>query len=275
MVVYERGQTTMRQCLFVSTAAHLKQHSNVVLRNAVRGTMTTTTALLRSFRRSFSALPTRHSRLLPPPICLDLAELREETERILDSKPGTLFTLGLSGGDVRLQSDTAWMLCDPISQQVEYLIKGHSASVDGTIMNRIHGSRGDNPENAMTSMAGLLDRMEEEGTSYMQLREQMFVQTCQEEERKKQQLDAEDGDADSFMEKMNQEIRQQMGLGRIIAMLVLTLTIMNRRTTKTTKMTTTTTKKYQHSTLAERPSPNSVLPAPPFPCTTPTSTRWP
>ena len=95
--------------------------------------------------------------------------------------------------------------------------------MEGTILNRMHGritnssssgGGGDvDPDHAIKAMAGLLDRMEEEGANYMQLREQMFVQTCQEEERKKQQLDAEDGDANAFMEKMNQEIRQQMGLG--------------------------------------------------------------
>lgn len=170
---------------------------------------------------------TRHSCLLPPPVCLDIVELKEETERIMGAKPGKMFTLSVrrnSGDvDVRLQSDMAWRLCDTISQQVEYLIRGHSTFVEGTILNRMHGritnsssggGGGDvDPDHAIKAMAGLLDRMEEEGANYMQLREQMFVQTCQEEECKKQQLDAEDGDANAFMEKMNQEIRQQMGLG--------------------------------------------------------------
>jgi len=177
--------------------------------------------LLRSTLRTsrsfsyFSTLPTRHSRYLPPRICLDAVELAEETQKLLTAKPGTLFSFQ-GHEELHLhESENAWRLCDEISQRFDYLLKGYSSQVDGTIMNRMYNTAAaattnSDPAQAIANMAELLNRIDEEGQTYMQLRQQMFIQVMQEEMRK--QENGDDDENSDFMEQINREVRSQMGV---------------------------------------------------------------
>ena len=192
-------------------------------------------------------LPSRHSRHLPPRYCLDVIELTEETQRLLEAPPGTLFTHG--GQTLRESSQDAWKICDETSQRFEYLIHGHSARVEGTIMNRRHeqqqqqlllllnqsNNNHDNhnnhthinsnhitninnadPQETIVTIKALLDRIEQEGECYMQLRKQVFLQHTREEQRIKTEMENNDESSAAFMEQMHQQVRQQMGLAEFV-----------------------------------------------------------
>lgn len=131
-------------------------------------------------RRSFSALPTRHSRSAPAPACLDATQLKEGADEVLGTSPGALIPYEPSKRDDSLH---AWEVADEAIQKVEWLIRGYSAQVQNTSVQALHRhqSLGD-PSHCLSGIQQLLDKMEKEGKLYMDMRRKMRSQLAVEEQ---------------------------------------------------------------------------------------------
>lgn len=156
--------------------------------------MATTSVLSRISRisrRSFasvvaeaSPLPTRHSRHDPPPACLSAAQLKEVSEEVLESTPGTLIPYEPSRRDDSLH---AWEVADVSIQKVEWLIRGYSAQVSNTKMQLVHSAESaEDPAHCVEAIQNLLQRMDKEGSMYMDLRHQMRSQLALEEQQEQE-----------------------------------------------------------------------------------------
>lgn len=84
-------------------------------------------------------IPTRHSRSLPAPVCSHQT-LPSLTSSLLQSPPGSLFSypqtdasLGLS---LEEELDRAAELSDSVRQKFEYCLRGHSALIAGSIVDK-------------------------------------------------------------------------------------------------------------------------------------------
>jgi hypothetical protein len=127
------------------------------------------------------SIPTRHSRHDPPAACLSPAQLKEVTEEILASTPGTLIPYEPSKRDDSLH---AWEVADESIQKVEWLIRGYSAQVKNTKMQRMYSNASDeDPVQCIDSIHHLVKRMEKEGSMYMELRHKMRSQLALEEQQ--------------------------------------------------------------------------------------------
>lgn len=133
-------------------------------------------------------IPVKHSLNLPPPVCTHLTQLLELTQEVLESKPGSLFAYR-NGFDT---AQDAWKAAETTRQKVEFLVRGHAWTVQGTQWNRWtrtserekqllqeiteQQSDGDdatannNNYSALQSMQALIDRVYQEGEMYMMVR---------------------------------------------------------------------------------------------------------
>lgn len=119
-------------------------------------------------------IPTRHSRHLPPPACLQIDQLRDVTDEILESSPGSLIPYNPSSRD---DAWHAWDLGDVTIQKVEWLIRGYSAQVENTQMHKQYAiESNEDPRKCIDQMMKLVQKMEEEGKMYMDLRLKMRSQ---------------------------------------------------------------------------------------------------
>jgi len=118
-------------------------------------------------------IPTRHSRLLPPPLASrDI--LDDVTKDILSAEVGSWYTYDPNlkikddedGGETILGD----VISDPFSQKVEFALRGHSTLVQGTIMQNSTDSYDQDcsmtVENRVLIMEQLLERMENEANAY-------------------------------------------------------------------------------------------------------------
>lgn len=156
--------------------------------------MTNTAILLssasRQIQRCFSVassaaetklLPTRHSRVAPPPACLSSVQLDEVTQEVLETSPGLLIPYKTSARD---DSAHAWQEADHSVQKVEWLIRGFSAQINNTIMNKLYSVESDeDPAQCIVKMQSLVRKMEKEGKLYMEYREKMRSQLAVEASR--------------------------------------------------------------------------------------------
>ena len=122
-------------------------------------------------------LPTRHSRHLPKPVCTDPAELESNTDSLLASRAGSLFTYEYSGHtrmpDKADEYEAGLARSDVTTQNFEWTLGGHAAAIPGTVAAASTGSiavaAGDTSRH-LNAMIGLLERIEEEGRVYVELR---------------------------------------------------------------------------------------------------------
>jgi hypothetical protein len=108
--------------------------------------------------RSLSALPIRHSRHLPPPVCH--TELQDLTDELLQVK----FPLE--------HTSDMWHAMDTIIQKGEYVMRGHAACIPMTLYHHHHhtmssSSDNDSPTIHIAQMQAIVDRFQEEGMLYM------------------------------------------------------------------------------------------------------------
>ncbi|CAB9515724.1 expressed unknown protein [Seminavis robusta] len=123
------------------------------------------------------ALPFLHSRKKLAPACLDPSELKDHTDKILQTAVGDLIPFPRHHGtlDRSTTDEGAWTIGENSVQQVEYLMRGHAAQIPGTLWQGWSNSgNGDtsgsssDPLTCLEAMDALLERMAEEGTYYMQ-----------------------------------------------------------------------------------------------------------
>lgn len=112
-----------------------------------------------------SALPTRHSRKLMPRACLDRTERADLTQQLLEST--SLFSYRAD----KNEAEDAWLAADPAVQLAEYVVRGYAASVPGTTLFRFLPKKADDCEDPFTPMTQIMDKLWEEGRTYMTLRE--------------------------------------------------------------------------------------------------------
>lgn len=122
-------------------------------------------------------IPVRHSTRQLPPVCADSTQLWEMTEEVLEAPIGSLISYSPargSGGLIKEDMDVAWKAADPVVQRVEFLLRGHACRIEGTrwehwieldeeMLNRDRSSA----DQTMSAMHSLLERVWEEGRSYM------------------------------------------------------------------------------------------------------------
>jgi hypothetical protein len=145
-------------------------------------------------------LPTRHSWKQPPPVCQDLKELEESTAAILEEPVGALYASATKiPPSTEAQRSDIYDAADATIQQVEYLIRGHSSKVPGALYNQKKDAASDQPQQHLDKMQQLLQRMQKEGSMYMQLREeQLKLLAASEREDSESDSDSESGgDSDS------------------------------------------------------------------------------
>jgi len=159
---------------------------------------------------SASALPTRHSRHLPRPVCTDLAELEATTSSLLAGRPGSLFAYeysghsghsghsGNKGGNKAKAAEYEAGLArsDVATQKFQWALGGHAAAIPGTVASAaaaaaagISGSdsgtsstSSSNPQQHLDAMVGLLERIEEEGRVYVELRARILNRQHQQQQ---------------------------------------------------------------------------------------------
>ena len=118
-------------------------------------------------------LPTRHSLMQPPKVCTDPIELREETARLMEAPVGTLYAgqATVDGG-----REEAYELAYHTIQKAEYLQFGHASQIPGTMYASSLSLGGVEPlqadMNPLALMKTLVERLEQEGEMYLQLRRQ-------------------------------------------------------------------------------------------------------
>ena len=134
---------------------------------------------------SDNILPTRHSRHLPRPVCTDAAELESMTSSLLSSRPGSLFTYEFnSAGKGKADEYEAGLArSDTTTQKFEWTLGGHAAAIPGTTnASNTAGADNNNSDNTGSSkqhldaMVELLERIEEEGRIYVELRARVLNQ---------------------------------------------------------------------------------------------------
>lgn len=134
---------------------------------------------------SQAILPFLHSRKHAAPACTDVEELQERTEHVLTTPAGNLFQFDPTTCDLdRSDRDQAWQQADGSVQMVEYLIRGHSAQIPGTLWNRwaSDAATAEDPLTNLETMVQLVDRIYEEGHFYMQMRKGHLSQLVYEDE---------------------------------------------------------------------------------------------
>ena len=129
-----------------------------------------------SISSAAAGLPTRHSRHLPKPVCTDPVELESTTESLLASRAGSLFTYEYSGhtrmADKADEYEAGLARSDVTTQKFEWTLGGHAAAISGTIAadSTVNIAATGDASKHLESMIGLLERIEEEGRIYVELR---------------------------------------------------------------------------------------------------------
>ena len=119
-------------------------------------------------------IPTRHSRHAPPPACLSSIQLNEVTQEVLETPPGLLIPYKTSARD---DSFHAWQVADHSIQKVEWLIRGLSAQINNSMMNKLYSVDSEaDPAQCIVQMQNLMKKLEKEGKLYMDLRQKMRSQ---------------------------------------------------------------------------------------------------
>ena len=151
---------------------------------------------------SSSGIPTRHSRHVPRPVCTDSAELESTTASLLASRPGSLFTYEFNGaiyntnggkGSTTSSSSSSSKAdeyeaglarSDTTTQKFEWTLGGHAAAIPGTIIAAASAgstasttsAASGNSKQHLDAMVELLERIEEEGRIYVELRARVLNQ---------------------------------------------------------------------------------------------------
>jgi hypothetical protein len=139
-------------------------------------------------------LPTRHSWKQPPKVCQDLKELEESTSLILEGPVGCLYALAANKS---VERSDIYDVADATIQQVEYLIRGHSSNVPGSLYSRSTAHTSNQAQHHLDKMKQLLGRVQKEGSMCMQLRQEKLNLSAD--------ADVEDSDSSSSSSSSSDE----------------------------------------------------------------------
>ena len=120
------------------------------------------------------------------PICLDLGELEQLTKEFLETPVGHLYMYDTDNVDdnttIEEEQEIAWQTAFNTIEKAEYLARGYNALVDGSLYSSPRNKKNDDSSTesvsnmttsqAVTSLGRLLQRMEDEGNMYMEVRAQ-------------------------------------------------------------------------------------------------------
>ena len=124
---------------------------------------------------SSGPLPTRHSNKKLPLICTDTSVLKDVTQQILNAPVGSLFAYTSD----QKSALHAWHTADLTVQKTEFVLRGHAHGLPNTQWNRWLPAASqqqqqdiseDQANETINTMQKLVDRLWEEGYTYMQLR---------------------------------------------------------------------------------------------------------
>ncbi|GKY96245.1 hypothetical protein MPSEU_000584300 [Mayamaea pseudoterrestris] len=124
-------------------------------------------------------LPTRHSHRKLPLVCTNQTLKTQITRQLLNAPIGSLFTYQVDQDS----ADQAWSIADDCVQKTEYVLRGHAHSLPGTTWSRWLLQEpsceisNDQAMETIDVMQRLLDRLSNEGLSYMQLRAARLEET--------------------------------------------------------------------------------------------------
>jgi hypothetical protein len=125
-------------------------------------------------------VPIKHSRKLPPPTCRDITELQEHTDHLLTTPLGSLYAYQDSHDSNSNEAlFKAWEAADTSIQLAEYVLRGHASWIPNS---QYYSSDDDNAKSPLTPvqhvqrMQAVLDRLQEEGKLYMELRQGRLTQ---------------------------------------------------------------------------------------------------
>jgi len=107
-------------------------------------------------------IPTRHSLKQYPRICRDPVELQQETQDLLETPIGHLY----SPSQPR-DREASYEDAHATIQRAEYLVLGHSRNIPGSLY---APKDADDAGNSLALMQQLLERMQQEGDMYMEVR---------------------------------------------------------------------------------------------------------
>lgn len=116
-------------------------------------------------------LPTRHSVRSAPRACRDAIELDERTKQVLKTPVGQLYSYTNHNDDSSASNSdddrmTAYAQADSTIQLVEYLMRGHQKAAQTNNVGSV------DPAESLIAQQALLHRMQQEGNTYMELRQQ-------------------------------------------------------------------------------------------------------
>lgn len=160
---------------------------------------------------SSSSIPTRHSRHVPRPVCADSTELESTTASLLSSRPGSLFTYefnssvyNTNGGKGSSSSkadeyEAGLARSDMTTQKFEWTLGGHAAAIPGTTVAAVAGNDNGNTNSKqhLDAMVGLLERIEEEGRIYVELRARVLNQHYNDNDNNAGDSSSSDSSSDS------------------------------------------------------------------------------
>ena len=123
-------------------------------------------------------IPTRHSSKGPPPVCSDVVELQELTQKHLESPVGSLFCQNMvkvssSQSDDR---DEAYGLARESGELVDYLLRGYNRTISPLTLcsdGKVAPTNNLDPDEVSASletMMGVMERFHQEGEMYLRLR---------------------------------------------------------------------------------------------------------
>ena len=122
-------------------------------------------------------LPTRHSLSQPKRLCEDSTELKDRTAALLGTTVGKLYS-----ADTRNTTRAAaYYAANESIQLAEYLVLGHARNIPGSLY-ADHNAGSDDPLTSLTSMKSILNRMQNEGAMFMELRNENILQQLASEE---------------------------------------------------------------------------------------------
>lgn len=134
-------------------------------------------------------LPTRHSRHHAPPIA-PVQVLDEEHDRIVSSIPGTLLAFNPQNLHQTKKEEYEHALLESfhLSQQIEFILRGYSAQISPMSIVHLQAkkpietkkiSNQENVHEVINKMIKLVERIEQEGNAYVELRSKFRVQSTQ------------------------------------------------------------------------------------------------
>lgn len=162
-------------------------------------------------------LPTRHSRHNKPPVA-PTDSLNVECQKIMDAPPGTLFVYNSKNlhQDKVTEYEQGLMECHVLQQKVEYLLRGYSSMIPGSLVHsqssHYHQEQTTKPtssyDEVILKMIQLVERLDLEGKAYVELRSKYRSQLAHVSSHSSQQHSSSQSSQTPFETNHQDDIQQ-------------------------------------------------------------------